>query len=88
MTLPQWRSEIDELDKELVRIFSQRAELALKIGSEKRKQGLPMRSPEREKQVLAHVKKLNAGPLSDEALGRLFQLLMDECCRLEEERST
>ncbi len=87
MALPEWRSEIDELDKKLVTLFNQRALLALKIGSEKRKQGLPMRSLEREEQVLANVKKLNTGPLSDEALGRLFQQLMDEFCRLEEERS-
>jgi chorismate mutase len=85
MTLSRWRSEIDALDKQLVKILNQRAALALEIGNEKQKQGLPMRSPEREKQVLENVRKLNEGPLSDGALHRLFQLLMDECCRLEEE---
>ena len=43
-----------------------------------------MYQPEREKQVLAHVRGIAAeGPLGPEAIGRLFERIIDEARRLE-----
>ena len=69
----------------MVRLLNERAQLALNIGKEKRKQGLPMQSTEREQNVLANVESTNAGPLNNLAMRNIFQAIIDECRRLEEE---
>ncbi len=74
------RAQIDAIDDELVRLLSQRGALAQAVG--RLKQGRPYR-PEREAQVLRRVQAANPGPLSDEALGRLFREIMSACLALE-----
>jgi chorismate mutase len=39
--------------------------------------------PDREREVLRHVRGVNAGPLDDEAIVRLFERIIDEARRLE-----
>ena len=51
MTIDDYRKEINRLDSELLRIFNERAALALKIGEIKKKLGLPVYDPEREKRI-------------------------------------
>jgi chorismate mutase len=79
------RDEIDQIDEEIVRLLSERAERALEIGLMKRSGGMPIYSPEREEEVLSLVKKANRGKLSDEAIRRLFERIIDESRRLERE---
>lgn len=47
------RSEMDRIDKELVALLSRRGEVAREIGLTKRKDGLKLRDPAREKKVIA-----------------------------------
>lgn len=77
------RQRIDELDEELVRLLSARAECALAIGRVKRQLGLEVYQPAREADVLNHVQQLNTGPLDDGAMRRLFERVIDEARRLE-----
>ena len=83
MTIDDFRSEIDRLDGELLRIFNQRAQLALKIGELKKTTGLPIFDPSREKKIFQRMKKENPGPLDDQAIVRLFERVIDESRRLE-----
>ena len=82
-----FRIEIDKLDEELVRLLNKRAAAATKIGHIKREYQVPVYVPTREEEVLTHVKGLNPGPLSNEAIGRLFERIIDESRRLERETS-
>jgi len=77
------RKRIDELDDALLRVFSERAQLALDIGQVKKELGLPVYDPQREKEIFARVKAQNPGPLDDEAIVRLFERVVDESRRLE-----
>ena len=70
-----------------MRLLNERAQLALNIGKEKRIQGLPVRSAEREQNVLANVESSNAGPLDNLAIRNIFQTVINECRRLEEKSS-
>jgi chorismate mutase len=79
------RRRIDDLDGELVRLLNERARAALAIGALKRALGLAVYQPEREQAVLGHVRAVNAGPLDDGALQRLFERIIDEARRLERE---
>lgn len=77
------RRRIDDLDELLVRLLSARAACALEIGREKKLLGLEIYQPAREVEVLAHVQRINPGPLNDESMKRLFERIIDEARRLE-----
>jgi chorismate mutase len=83
MDINEIRNEIDRLDDELLRIFNERAILALKIGEIKKQSGLPVYDPEREKKIFQRMKNANPGPLDDQAIVRLFERVIDESRRLE-----
>ena len=78
------RAEIDRIDAELIELFNRRAECALAIGRVKKTNNEPVHVPAREQQVLERALALNRGPLSAEAIGRLFRGLFEEMRRLEE----
>jgi chorismate mutase len=86
---PEWaeidalRRRIDELDERLVRLLNERAGCALSIGRLKQALGLEIFQPERERDVLRHVRELNGGPLDEHAIVRLFERIIDENRRLE-----
>ncbi len=83
MTIDEIRTAIDRLDDELLKIFNQRAALALKIGEIKKVSGLAIYDPEREKKIFLRMKRENPGPLDDQAIVRLFERVIDESRRLE-----
>ena len=82
--LKQIRSQIDALDRRLVKLLSSRARLAQRIG--RLKEGSAYR-PEREAQVLRGVLAANPGPLPDAALARLYTEIMSACRALEDSLS-
>lgn len=83
-TLDDLRRDIDQVDEQLVRLLNQRARVACVIGEVKRELGVDVYQPEREKQVLTHVRGLAAeGPLGAEAIARLFERIIDEARGLE-----
>jgi len=83
-TLDDLRDDIDRVDEVLVRLLNERARVACEIGRLKKVLGVDVYQPEREKQVLAHVRSIAAeGPLGAEAIARLFERIIDEARRLE-----
>lgn len=87
MDIDTLREEINRLDDELLKIFNQRADLALKIGEIKKERQLPVYDPGREKRIFQRMKAMNPGPLEDEAIVRLFERVIDESRRLERIRT-
>ena len=83
MNIEHWRSEIDELDGELLRLLNMRARLALKVGALKKASGLPLCDPERERRVLSRLQEANSGPLDPQAVSRLFRRIIRESRRIE-----
>lgn len=81
--LPDLRNRIDDIDVQLVRLLNVRAQLALEIGRIKHENGVAVYQPEREAEVLAHVRGINNGPLDGGAVTRLFERVIDENRRLE-----
>lgn len=87
MTIDDYRKKINHLDAELLRIFNERAGLALKIGEIKKELGIPVYDPEREKLIFETMSRENPGPLEDDAIVRLFERVIDESRRLERLRT-
>lgn len=77
------RRRIDWIDEQLVRLLNARAECALQVGHAKKEKGIPVYQPDREREVLENVQRLNTGPLDDGAIKRLFERVIDENRRLE-----
>jgi chorismate mutase-like protein len=83
-TLDELRDDIDRVDEVLVRLLNERARVACEIGQLKKALGVDVYQPEREKQVLAHVRGIAAeGPLGADAIARLFERIIDEARSLE-----
>ena len=83
-TLDDFRNDIDRIDEVLVRLLNERARVAVEIGRVKKEKGIEIYQPEREKQVLAHVRGVACeGPLGPDAIARLFERIIDEARRLE-----
>ena len=87
MKIDDYRQEIDRLDRELLRIFNERAALALHIGEIKKDLGLPVYDPDRERRIFEAMTAANPGPLEDDAIIRLFERVIDESRRLERIRT-
>ena len=83
MTIEHWRTEIDEVDRELLRLLNRRARLAMKVGSLKQNAGLPCCDAERERDVLTRLQQANGGPLDSLAIGKLFRRIIRESRNLE-----
>jgi chorismate mutase len=83
-SLDDLRRDIDRVDEVLVRLLNERARCACEIGRLKKEQGIEVYQPDREKQVLEHVRKVAAdGPLEPDAIARLFERIIDEARRVE-----
>jgi chorismate mutase len=83
-SLDELREDIDRVDEVLVRLLNERARVACEIGQLKKQLGVEIYQPDREKQVLAHVRGIAAeGPLGSDAIARLFERIIDEARRLE-----
>ena len=84
MTLENLRKDIDRVDEVLVRLLNERARCVCEIGRLKKEQGVEIYQPDREKEVLQHVRAIAAeGPLGADAIARLFERIIDEARRLE-----
>ena len=85
MDIVDWRKQIDELDKKLVDLLSQRAHAAHEIGKLKKTASMPIYEPDRERAVFENVKKVNRGPLSDRDLLRVFERIIDIMRQIQRE---
>ena len=86
LSIEELRNRIDVIDDQLVRLLNVRVACAVEVGRLKHEAGLPIYQPEREAQVLAKVKQSAtdlSGPLTAEAVVRIFERIIDEARRAE-----
>ena len=88
LTIEELRSRIDVIDEQLLRLLNVRVACAVEVGRLKHEAGLPVYQPEREAEVLARARRSAttlAGPLTAEAVVRIFERIIDEARRAERE---
>jgi chorismate mutase len=73
-----WRAAIDVLDGQLLQLLNIRAKLACELAKVKRETGMAIVDRERELQVLQRVRRTNDGPLTEEAITRIFESIIQE----------
>ncbi len=77
------RAQIDALDSELLALLNRRAALALQVGEIKKREGSAVFRPEREAQVIDHLKAANTGPLATDSVAPIWREIMSACRSLE-----
>ena len=87
MSLRRLRAQIDRVDRQLLRLLSRRAELALRVGRIKRQRGVPVFDSRREQRVLRQMARLNRGPLATASVRKIFQEILRWSRRLEVRKS-
>jgi len=85
MDIEDWRKKIDELDRKLVELLSERARAAVEIGRLKRNTNLPVYEPDRERIVFANVQEVNRGPLPGRDLVRIYERIIDVMRNVQKE---
>jgi chorismate mutase len=86
LSIEELRNRIDVIDDQLVRLLNVRVACAVEVGRLKHEAGLPIYQPEREAQVLGKVRHSAtelSGPLTAEAVVRIFERIIDEARRAE-----
>jgi chorismate mutase len=77
--LEAYRQKIDSVDRQLVELIQQRAQIVAEIGDLKREAHLSVTDSNREQQVIAKAQELaKNGPMPKEAVGRIYQKLIEE----------
>jgi chorismate mutase-like protein len=84
--LEDCRIRIDALDLKLLELLNRRTQIVEEIGRVKQELGLPIYEPRREDDVYRNVVKHNQGPLSEDALRRIFERIIDEMRSLQKMR--
>jgi chorismate mutase/prephenate dehydratase len=88
--LQELRTQIDEIDDQLLDMFNRRAACAVAVAEVKRNDSensgdaINFFRPDREAQVIQRIKSNNKGPLSNDEVGRLVREVMSACLALEQ----
>ena len=82
--LAHLRAHIDRIDRDLVALMNERAELARQIGHLKKSSGQETYDPAREEMVLERVTASNAGPLSADSLKAIYRELISGSRAIEQ----
>ena len=69
---------IDALDLRLLALLNERTRVVQQIGRVKRAAKLPIYEPRREEQVFENITTHNGGPLTPDAVKRIFERIIDE----------
>jgi chorismate mutase-like protein len=85
MDIEDWRKKIDELDRKLVALISERARAAVEIGKLKRNTSMPIYEPDRERVVFQNVQEANPGPLPGRDLVRIYERIIDVMRNIQKE---
>jgi len=82
-SLKKLREQIDRLDEALLKLLNERGKLVEAVGQLKEKNSLSVFAPAREKRVLQHLKRVNRGPLSQQAVLDVFNEIVHACRSLQ-----
>jgi chorismate mutase/prephenate dehydratase len=80
------RERIDTVDRRILALLNERARIAEQIGQHKRECSMPIVEPGREDDVLRNVSEHNTGPLSSDAVKRVFASIIAEMRAVQRER--
>ncbi|WP_414049967.1 bifunctional 3-deoxy-7-phosphoheptulonate synthase/chorismate mutase [Macrococcus animalis] len=81
------RDRIEAINVEILKLLSERGEIAQQIGEEKRKQGTAIYDPKREKEMINMLQDINEGPFDDNVIKQLFKEIFKASTELQKSYS-
>jgi chorismate mutase-like protein len=84
--LTDYRRNIDRIDLQLLALLNERTRVVEKIGQVKQEYQIPVYEPKREDEVFRNVLEHNSGPLTPDAVKRIFERIIDEMRTLQKTR--
>ena len=76
-TVRRLRREISRVDRTILAVINTRIELVARLKDHKARTGLPFVDPDRERELIEELDRMNHGPLSPEGLRELYLTLLD-----------
>jgi chorismate mutase len=76
-SVAEYREQISAADRALLAAINRRLELVRALHEHKRAEGIPLRDPAREEQLVVELQAANPGPLSSAGVGELFRHVLD-----------
>lgn len=77
------REKIDQLDEQIVQLIEQRAALVNSLIKIKQEQGVAVRVPEREREVVNQLHQRHGDHFTLEELQSIYQPIFDACVRIQ-----
>ena len=82
--LKKFRNKIDRLDKQILELLNQRAEIAKNVAKYKQSStNKTIFRPERESQIIHKLRQLNDGPLTSKHVTTIYREIISSCLSLE-----
>ncbi|MFC5743204.1 chorismate mutase [Dyella tabacisoli] len=82
------RSTIDDIDRQLIELLSQRFRCCMAVGELKKQFKVPVMQPSRVKEVVARAALAGSSHgMSPEFASRVWELIIAEACRMEDEQT-
>lgn len=85
--LHELRTEIDEINLQILELLNKRAEVASRIGTVQSELGTQFYDPQRESEMLTALQQANNGPFSNETISALFKEVFRATLALEEKEA-
>lgn len=83
MGLDELRERLDIIDEQMMALLSERATVVHKVADFKRHHNIPVYIPEREASIIERLRALNPGPLSGDAVERIYRTIVEEMRKFE-----
>ncbi len=82
--LKKFRKSIDSIDKKILDLLNQRANIAKKVAEHKKSSDdSSIFRPDRESQIIKNLRKLNNGPLQADHIHNIYREIISSCLSLE-----
>ncbi len=82
--LNKLREKIDSIDLEILQLLNKRTEVVLNIRKAKKDKRLNIHSPEREREILERLRRLNPGPFPNDVLKLIYREILSASLSLEQ----
>lgn len=80
------RNKIDHIDEEILKLLNERGEISIEVGNRKKDKNLAFHFPERERELLERLYKLNQGPLSNDSINAIYREVLSASLSLQKEQ--
>ncbi|MBI5050306.1 MAG: prephenate dehydratase [Nitrospirae bacterium] len=82
--LKRLREEINNIDDEVLKLLNKRTEVVFQIRKAKKDKRLTVHSPEREREILNRLQKLNTGPFPNAVLKAIYREILSASLSLQQ----